>query len=95
MGNEQHLLPFIRLLDAKSCVSIKMGDKMDLNDLISAFLVTRVGTSEINQHLLPNEVALSFADRYGGVPTKVYPRGEGQDVKKEKRSKWSRLGKMF
>ncbi|KAF2820651.1 hypothetical protein CC86DRAFT_411943 [Ophiobolus disseminans] len=100
IGSAEHLLPFIRMLDARTCLSIAAGDKIGKFDVFDAYMTSRHTLSSIKiadpMQLYPGTAfESSFTDYYGRVPTKIYPLEGAVKFKQEKRSLYTRVGALF
>jgi hypothetical protein len=100
LGDDEHLLPFIRMLDARSCVSIAAGDKVSKSEIFDAYMATRHNLSGIKvvnpvQGNLGARFESSFKQRYGQTPAKVYPVERTLQFKPGKRSLHLRFNSMF
>jgi len=96
----EHLLPFIRMLDARSCISVAAGDKIDRFDVFNAYITTRHKLSSIKivdlmQRYPGAAFESTYKDRFGGVPMKTYPQERALKFKQEKRSLYTRVGALF
>jgi hypothetical protein len=100
LGDEEHVLPFIRMLGAHSCVVIAAGEKISKSELFDAYMTTKNKLSDIRvvdpMQRSPGAVfQSSFTNSYGGVPTKVYSSETNGESKQEKPSVIKRFGSMF
>jgi hypothetical protein len=100
LGDDEHLMPFVRMLDARSCVSIAAGDKINKSEIFDAYMTTRHKLSGIKvvnpmQGSPGANFESSFRQRYGQTPSKVYPIERALHFKPGKRSFHLRLNSMF
>jgi hypothetical protein len=100
LGDDEYLLPFIRMLDARSCVSIAAGDKISKPEIFEAYMTTKHKLSSIQvvDPMQANPGARfesSFRQRYGQTPARVYPVERAMQFKPGKRSLYSRLNSIF
>ncbi|KAH8728429.1 hypothetical protein GQ44DRAFT_757349 [Phaeosphaeriaceae sp. PMI808] len=100
MGGEEHLAPFIRMLDARSCVSVAAGDKISKYDLFDAYMTTRHHLSSITvfnpmQQYQDARFESLYVHQYSGVPTKVYPQENVEKFKQEKPSFYKKFWSFF
>lgn len=100
LGSKEHLEPFINMLDARSCISIPAGEKMNKYDILNAYVAARRGPQGArcvdSLRSYPKGVSPdAFGDSYGGVPTRVYQVNAALKFKEGRRPISARFNALF